>query len=139
MNEAKPVVARPYLAQAHYLPVLVDSSEEATELTKALFQNVTVSLPLQTMYKEIPALKCMLAKWEKELEVAQDVLAVLPPFGKDTTCMEVLIQKVKIKAILDMSSPVNVVFFVNAAIHHVLILLLLGYFKDKSLSFAFTL
>ncbi|KAJ9080906.1 hypothetical protein DSO57_1019987 [Entomophthora muscae] len=51
----------------------------------------------------------MLAKWEKEKEAAQDVLAVLSPFEKDTTRVEVSIQKVKIKAILDMGSPVNVV------------------------------
>ncbi|KAJ9053322.1 hypothetical protein DSO57_1025320 [Entomophthora muscae] len=61
------------------------------------------------MYNEIPALRCMLSKWEKELEAAQDVLAVLRPFGKDTTRVEVSIQKVKIKAILDTGSPVNVV------------------------------
>ena len=98
-----------YLAQAHQPPVLVDSSEEAAKLAKALFQNVTVSLPLQTVYKEISVLQCMLAKWEKELEAAQDVLAVLSPFERDTTCVEVSIQKVKIKAILDTGSPVNVV------------------------------
>ncbi|KAJ9068807.1 hypothetical protein DSO57_1024996 [Entomophthora muscae] len=108
-SEAKSMVACPYLAQAHQSPVLVDSSEEAAELAEALFHNVTVSLPLQTVYREIPALQCMLVKWEKELEAAQDVLAVLPPFGKDTTRVKVSIQKVKIKAILDMSSPVNMV------------------------------
>ncbi|KAJ9065114.1 hypothetical protein DSO57_1023214 [Entomophthora muscae] len=103
------MVAHPYLAQAHQPPVLIDSSEEAAKLAEALFHNVTISLPLQTVYKEIPALQCMLAKWEKELEAAKDVLAVLPPFGKDTTCVEVSIKKVKIKAILDTGSPVNVV------------------------------
>ncbi|KAJ9055114.1 hypothetical protein DSO57_1007600 [Entomophthora muscae] len=103
------MVACPYLAQDHQPPVLVDSSEEAAELAKALFHNVTISLPLQTVYNEIPALQCMLAKWENELEAAQDVLEVLPPFEKDTTRVEVSIQKVKIKAILDTGSPVNVV------------------------------
>lgn len=108
-SEAKSMMACPHLAQSHQPPVLFNFSKEAAKLAKALFQNVTVSLPLQTVYKEIPALQCMLAKWEKELETAQDVLAVLPPFGKDTTQVEVSIQKVKIKAILDTGSPANVV------------------------------
>ena len=89
--------------------MLVKSSEEASELSEAIFKNVQVSLPLQVVYKEIPALRCNLKKWEKELQASQDVLAVLPPFSKDTTRVEVAIQKVKIKAILDTGSPVNVV------------------------------
>ncbi|KAJ9084929.1 hypothetical protein DSO57_1019105 [Entomophthora muscae] len=51
----------------------------------------------------------MLAKWGKELEAIQDVITVISSFGKDTTQVEVSIQKVKIKAILDTGSPVNTV------------------------------
>jgi len=70
---------------------------------------VAISLLLKTVYKEIPVLQYMLAKWEKELEAAQGFLAVLPPFGKDTTRVEMSIQNVNVKAILDTGSPVNVV------------------------------
>ena len=59
------MVACPYLAQARQSAVLVDSSEEAAELAEAIFKTVQVSLPLQVVYKEIPALRCTLAKWEK--------------------------------------------------------------------------
>ncbi|KAJ9084038.1 hypothetical protein DSO57_1028242 [Entomophthora muscae] len=51
----------------------------------------------------------MIEKWDKELAEAQDILAVLPSFGCTTTCVEISIQKVKIKAVLDTGSPVNVV------------------------------
>ncbi|KAJ9070135.1 hypothetical protein DSO57_1011530 [Entomophthora muscae] len=51
----------------------------------------------------------MIKKWDKELAEAQDILAFLPPFGCTTTHVEISIQKVKIKAVLDTGSPVNVV------------------------------
>lgn len=51
----------------------------------------------------------MIKKWDKELEESQFILAVLPPFGCTTTCVEVSIQKVKIKAGLDTGSSVIVV------------------------------
>ncbi|KAJ9053444.1 hypothetical protein DSO57_1024062 [Entomophthora muscae] len=90
-------------------PVLVKSSEEAAEVADAVFKNFSVLLTLQTVYKEFLGLRCMIEKWYKELTEAQDILAVLPPFGCTTTCVEISIQKVKIKAILDTVSPVNVV------------------------------
>ncbi|KAJ9082759.1 hypothetical protein DSO57_1001825 [Entomophthora muscae] len=40
----------------------------------------------------------------------KEVLAILPHFGRDTTHIEVALQKVKIKAILETESPVNVLF-----------------------------
>ncbi|KAJ9062258.1 hypothetical protein DSO57_1012704 [Entomophthora muscae] len=51
----------------------------------------------------------MIEKWDKELAEAQDILAVLPPFGCTTTQVEISIQKLKIKAILDTGLPVNIV------------------------------
>ena len=51
----------------------------------------------------------MVEKWEKKLKASQNVLAVLHPFGKTTTQVEVSIQKVNVKAILDTGSPVNAV------------------------------
>ncbi|KAJ9051912.1 hypothetical protein DSO57_1039326 [Entomophthora muscae] len=51
----------------------------------------------------------MIKKWDNELAEAQDILAVLSPFGCTTTCVEISIQKVKIKAVLDTGSPVTVV------------------------------
>ncbi|KAJ9064562.1 DNA damage-inducible protein 1 [Entomophthora muscae] len=51
----------------------------------------------------------MIEKCDKELAEAQDILAVLPPFGCTTTRVEISIQKVKIKAVLDTGSLVNIV------------------------------
>ncbi|KAJ9085721.1 DNA damage-inducible protein 1 [Entomophthora muscae] len=110
LPEAKEIVSCPYLTQAKRSPVLVESSEEAAEVADAVFNNVSVSLPLQTVYKEFPGLMCMIEKRDKELAKAQYILAVLPPFGFTTTCVEISIQKVKIKVFLDTGSHVNVVF-----------------------------
>ncbi|KAJ9086322.1 hypothetical protein DSO57_1005312 [Entomophthora muscae] len=51
----------------------------------------------------------MIKKWDKELAEAQDILAILFHFGCTTTCVEISIQKMKIKAVLDTGSPVNVI------------------------------
>ncbi|KAJ9076143.1 hypothetical protein DSO57_1029035 [Entomophthora muscae] len=72
--EAKEVVSCPYLIQAKRSPVLVESSEEADEVADAVSKNVSVLLPLQTVYKEFPGLRCMIKKWDKELAEAQDIL-----------------------------------------------------------------
>ncbi|KAJ9072356.1 hypothetical protein DSO57_1028402 [Entomophthora muscae] len=109
LPEAKENLSCPYLTQAKRSPVLVESSEEVAEAADAVFKNVSVLLPLQTFYKEFPGLRCMIKKWDKELAGAQDILVVLPPFGCITTCVEISIQKVKIKAVLDTRSLVNVV------------------------------
>ncbi|KAJ9086200.1 hypothetical protein DSO57_1006711 [Entomophthora muscae] len=109
LPEAKEIILRSYLTQAKRSPMLVEPSEEAAEVADADFKNVSVLLPLQTVYKEFPGLRCMIEKWDKELAEAQDILAVLPPFGCTTTQVEISIQKVKIKAVLDTGSPVNVV------------------------------
>ncbi|KAJ9058792.1 hypothetical protein DSO57_1008602 [Entomophthora muscae] len=69
------------------------------------------SLPLKAVYKEILALFCTLEKWKKEISISKEVLAILPPFGRDTTRVDLALQKVKIKAILDNGSPVNVVSY----------------------------
>ncbi|KAJ9084029.1 hypothetical protein DSO57_1028342 [Entomophthora muscae] len=90
--------------------MLVELSEEAAEVADAVFKNVSVLIPLQTVYKEFPGLRCMIGKWDKELAEAQDILAVLPHFVCTTAGVEISIQKVKIKAFLDTGSPVNVVF-----------------------------
>ncbi|KAJ9088174.1 hypothetical protein DSO57_1025726 [Entomophthora muscae] len=108
LPEAKKVVSFPYLIQAKRSPLLVESSKEVAEVADALFKNISVLLHLQTVYKEFPGLRCMIKKWDKELAEAQDILAVLTPFGCTTTCIEISIQKVKIKAVLDTGSPVNV-------------------------------
>ncbi|KAJ9070525.1 hypothetical protein DSO57_1007149 [Entomophthora muscae] len=52
----------------------------------------------------------MIKNWDKEIAEAQDILAVLLPFGYTTTQVEISIQKVKIKDVLDIVSPENVVF-----------------------------
>ncbi|KAJ9060816.1 hypothetical protein DSO57_1026864 [Entomophthora muscae] len=76
-------------------------------------------------------------KWHKEHTekdwdtFKQDFLARFAL--KDTTLM--IICQVKNLTQTDTVKE----FVVNAAIHHVLILPLLGYFEDKSLSFAFSL
>ncbi|KAJ9065588.1 hypothetical protein DSO57_1017854 [Entomophthora muscae] len=57
LTEAKEVVSHPYLTQAKRSSVLVESSEEAVEVVDAVFKNVSVSLPLQTVYKEFPGLR----------------------------------------------------------------------------------
>ncbi|KAJ9082458.1 hypothetical protein DSO57_1004379 [Entomophthora muscae] len=90
-------------------PVLVEFSKEAAEVADTVFKNISVLLPLQTVYKEFPGLRCIIEKWDKELAKAQDILVVLPPFSYPTTCVEISIQKLKIKAILDTGSPANVV------------------------------
>ena len=56
------VVSRPYLLQAICPPMEVESSADAAALAKALFSNVTVSIPLATAYKEIPSLWCAITK-----------------------------------------------------------------------------
>ncbi|KAJ9071815.1 hypothetical protein DSO57_1033320 [Entomophthora muscae] len=109
LPEAKEVVSCLYLTQAKRSPMLVKSSKEAAEVADTVFKNISVLLPLQTFYKEFLGLRCMIEKWDKELAEAQDIMAVLPPFGCTITYVEISIQKVKIKAILDMGSPVNVV------------------------------
>ena len=106
---ARAAVSRPYLTQARRPPVIVDSSQDAATLADGLFKNVQVSLPLQTVYKEFPALRKVVEKWDSELAESTQILAVTPPFGKAMTRVEVTIQKVKIKAVLDTGSPVNVV------------------------------
>ena len=66
LSEAKAVISCPYLTQAKRSPVLVESSEEAAEVADTVFKNVSVSLPLQTVYKEFLGLQCMIEKWDKE-------------------------------------------------------------------------
>lgn len=90
--------------------MLVESSEEAAEVADAVFKNVSVFPPLQTVYKEFPGLRCLIEKWDKEIAEAQDILAVFLSFGCTNTQVEISIQKVKIKAILDTGLPVNVVY-----------------------------
>ncbi|KAJ9061068.1 hypothetical protein DSO57_1024301 [Entomophthora muscae] len=68
-----------------------------------------VSLPLQVVYKKIQAICYTLEKQEKEPAAPKEVLAILPPFGRGITLIEVAVQKVKIKAIVDTESPDNVV------------------------------
>ncbi|KAJ9052314.1 hypothetical protein DSO57_1035452 [Entomophthora muscae] len=77
LPEAKEIVLCPYLTQAKRSPVLVELSEEASEVADTVFKNVSVFLPLQTVYKEFPGLRCMIKKWDKELAEAQDILAVV--------------------------------------------------------------
>ncbi|KAJ9076495.1 hypothetical protein DSO57_1025657 [Entomophthora muscae] len=45
-------------------PVLVESSEVTAKVADAVFKNLSVSLSLQTVYKEFPGLKCVIKKWD---------------------------------------------------------------------------
>ncbi|KAJ9076077.1 hypothetical protein DSO57_1029657 [Entomophthora muscae] len=60
LHEAKEVVSCPYLTQAKRSPVSVESSKKDAEVADAVFKNVSVLLPLQTVYKEFPGLRCMI-------------------------------------------------------------------------------
>ena len=53
----------------------------------------------------------MVSKWEKEILSPSPVLTVVPPFGNTTTQVELSILKVRIKAVLDTGSPVNVLSY----------------------------
>ena len=109
MNQVKKVVAWLYLNKSSFLTVLAESSEEAAEIADALFQNVPIFLRLQILHKEFPSLRCMVEMWESELKFSQNILAIVTSFGKATTCIEVSIQKVKVRTIFDTGLPVNVV------------------------------
>lgn len=60
------------------------------------------------MYQEFPALKKVIAEWDAELESQEEILTITPPFGKALTFVEVIIQKTRVKAVIDSGSPVNV-------------------------------
>lgn len=62
--KAKEVVACPYLTQAKRLPVLVELFKKVDEVADTVFKNLSVFLPLQTIYKEFPGFRCMIIKWD---------------------------------------------------------------------------
>ena len=61
-SEDKTVVSCPYLTQAKWPSVLAELSEEAAEVSDAVFKNISVLFPLQTVYNEFPGLRCMIKK-----------------------------------------------------------------------------
>ncbi|KAJ9056374.1 hypothetical protein DSO57_1033701 [Entomophthora muscae] len=60
LPEAKEIVSFPYLTQAKRSPVLVELSEEASEVSDTIFKNFLVLLPLQTVYKKFSGLRCII-------------------------------------------------------------------------------
>lgn len=108
-EESEKVVYRPYLSQAKEPPVVVETSANAAALLEAMFNTVPLALPLKTVYQEFPALQKVIAKRDVNFETREEVLTITPPFGKALTCVEVIVQKKRVKAVIDNGSPVNFV------------------------------